>query len=55
MVKSTDESFHIGDSCFLSVTDDHLYFFDKEGARIRVNQGENMDELIKAAGGTCDA
>lgn len=55
MVKSVDDSFHIGDECFLSVTDDHLYFFDREGTRIRAARGGNVDGLIRAAGGTCDA
>ena len=55
MVKSTDDSFRIGDMCCLSVTDDHLYFFDGAGKRIRREDREDYDSLIKRAGGTCDA
>ena len=55
MVKSTDESFQIGDICYLSVTDDHLYFFDKDGVRIRRADVDNYDELIKMAGVNCHA
>ncbi len=55
MVKSTDESFQIGDICYLSVTDDHLYFFDKDGVRIRRADVDNYDELIKMAGVSCHA
>jgi sn-glycerol 3-phosphate transport system ATP-binding protein len=55
MAKSTDESFQIGDSCYLSVTDDHLYFFDKDGRRIRRADVDNYDELIKIAGVSCHA
>ncbi len=55
MVKSTDEGFQIGDNCYLSVTDDHLYFFNKDGKRIRQADVDNYHELIKLAGGSCHA
>ena len=55
MVKSTDDSFRIGDHCYLSVADEWLHFFDAEGNRIRPINTGNYDELIKLAGGSCDA
>lgn len=51
MVKNPDDSFHIGDACYLSVTDDHLCFFDADGQRIRRGDRADYDQLIAMAGG----
>ena len=55
MVKSTDETFHIGDHCYLSVKAKHMHFFDQNGDRIRPETGPTSEKLIKIAGGENDA
>ena len=55
MVKSTDETFHIGDHCYLSVKAKHMHFFDQNGDRIRPENYPTYEKLIKIAGGENDA
>lgn len=55
MVKSTDETFHIGDHCYLSVKAKHMHFFDQNGDRIRPETCPTYEKLIKIAGGENDA
>ena len=55
MVKSTDETFHIGDHCYLSVKAKHMHFFDQNGDRIRPENCPTYEKLIKIAGGENDA
>lgn len=55
MVKSTDETFHIGDHCYLSVKAKHMHFFDQNGDRIRPENYPAYEKLIKIAGGENDA
>ena len=55
MVKSTDETFHIGDHCYLSVKAKHMHFFDQNGDRIRPENYPPYEKLIKIAGGENDA
>ena len=55
MVKSTDETFHIGDHCYLSVKAKHIHFFDQNGDRIRPENCPTYEKLIKIAGGENDA
>lgn len=55
MVKSTDETFHIGDHCYLSVKAKHMHFFDQNGDRIRPEKCPTYEKLIKIAGGENDA
>ena len=55
MVKSTDETFHIGDHCYLSMKAKHMHFFDQNGDRIRPETCPTYEKLIKIAGGENDA
>lgn len=54
MVKSADDHFHIADHCYLSVNDKDLYFFDKDGQRIRQPNDNRVNDLMSMAGGSCD-
>lgn len=54
MVKSADDHFHLADHCYLSVRDEDLYFFDKDGQRIRRSDDNRYNDLISLAGGSCD-
>lgn len=55
MVKSTDDTFRIGDTCYLTVKDENLYFFDSEGNRIRQTNCDYYNDLILEAGRKNDA
>ena len=52
MVKTDKPNFNMGEKICVSVNDEHLYFFDAEGQRIRKTDGEEkFAQLLKNAGG----
>lgn len=53
MVKSSQDSFHIGDKCTLSVLDQDLYFFSEDGSRIRKETTADYDQLTGLAERFC--
>ena len=55
MVKSPDDSFQYDQDVVLSVRADDLYFFDKDGQRIRRGDVSNYDQYIQRAGGNNNA
>ena len=55
MVKSPDDTFQYDQDVVLSVRADDLYFFDKDGQRIRRGDVSNYDQYIQRAGGNNNA
>ena len=52
MVKTDKPDFAMGEKVFIHVANEHLYFFDAEGQRIRKTDGENQyAQLLQNAGG----
>ena len=52
MVKSVDDSFRVGDKCYLFVRDEDIYFFDQQGHRIRQSDDKmRYEDLIRFVGG----
>ena len=51
MVKTNDDSYGYEDEVIMNVTAEDLYFFDKNGQRIRKEDAADYDKYIQRAGG----
>ena len=52
MAKSDKPDYNMGEKVFIHVNNEHLYFFDAEGQRIRKADNEELfAQLLKNAGG----